>query len=135
VAPHGRLPIPLCQDISVAQFLQRCVQREIFDHAIKLGLGLVALRLKVRGLTLERFQPRLLIRELLGMTLGEGAFFRVALQRFQIFPQALLIVVDLCRFILAPGDLRVERRQAIFLRDNFVERRFDLGIDGFLIAV
>lgn len=77
-------------------------------------MRLVALRLEVCRFTLKRFQPRLLIRELLRITLRQRAFFCAALQRFQILAQALLIVVDFRRFGLAPGNLRIERRHQVF---------------------
>jgi hypothetical protein len=71
--------------------------------------------------------------ELLGVTLRQGTLFGATFQGFQVFADALLVVEDFLLLVVDFGELAIERRDVIFLFDDFAKFRFDFGIDGFLL--
>ena len=84
------------------------------------------------GFALQSLQAVFLIVELLGITLRERALLGTSLERFQIFANALLVVIDRLRFVVALRGFVLEGSDFGLLLDDFPKRGFDFGIDRFL---
>src|SRR5215472_11673727 len=87
--------------------------RKVFDHLVELLLRRRALLLKIFLFEAQLCELVLLIGKLLRIALRQRLFLCSAFQCFQVFPQALLVVEDGARFLIAVFNLVVERSDLI----------------------
>src|SRR3984885_2377814 len=112
--------------------LDRSVERQAVDHLVELGLGCLMLFFQVGRFALQSLQAVFLIVELLGIALRQRALLGTSFERLQVFADALLVVVDRFRFVVAFRGFVLERSDFSLLLDDFSQRGFDIGIDRFL---